>query len=75
MIVGTAFPTIFVVTIVPTMIAGAKISSEAVPTALVETAVTTIIVGTTVPTVIAGTKILWWLFQQLLLEQQFISIC
>ena len=54
------------------MFAGTKISLAAAPTAFVETAVATVIVGTTVPTVIAGTKILWWLFQQLLLEQLFL---
>ena len=74
MIVGTAVPTIFMGTIVPTMIDGIKIYLVAVPTALVETAVTTIIVGITVPIVIAGTKILWWLFQQRLLEQLFLQI-
>ena len=74
MIVGTVVPTIFVGIIVPTMIAGTKISLAAVPTALVETAVTTIIVGITVPIVIAGTKILWWLFQQRLLEQLFLQL-
>ena len=56
------------------MIAGTKISLETVSTTLVETAVTTIIVGMTVPIVIAGTKILWWLFQQRLLEQLFLQI-
>ena len=74
MIVGTAVPTIFVRTIVPTIVAGTKISLGAVPTALVETADIPIIVGTNVPTVIAGTKILWCFFQQLLLEQLLLQI-
>ena len=74
MIVERAVPTISGGTIVPTMIVGTKIYMVAAPTALVETAVTTIIVGITVPIVIAGTKILWWLFQQHLLEQLFLQI-
>ena len=49
MIVGKAVPTNFEETIVPTMIAGTKISLAAVPTSLLETAITTIIVGATVP--------------------------
>ena len=74
MIVEIALPTIFVGTIVETMIVGTKSSLAAVSTTLVEIAVTTIFVGTAVSTMIAGTKILWCLFQQLLLKKLFLQM-